>query len=100
MSDTVMSLRGYLVVAALLLLLLGATVGASMVSLGAFGVVVALLIAASKAGLVGAYFMHLRFSKPLTRLVAMAGLVWLLIALILTMTDYLTRAQPIIGMPK
>ena len=97
MAETPISQRGYLIVSGLLMLLLVATVGVAKVPLGVFSLAVAMAIAAIKAALVALYFMHLRFSTPLTRVFAAAGLLWLLIALVLTMADYLTRAEPMIG---
>lgn len=97
MAETAISPRGYLLVAGLLMLLLVATVGVAMLPLGPFGLVVAMAIAGTKAALVALYFMHLRFSTPLMRVFAAAGLLWLLIAMTLTLADYLTRAEPMIG---
>lgn len=80
----------YIVYGALLILLL-LTVLAARVDLGAWSVVVALLIAAVKALLVFLYFMHLRYSSRLVWVFAGASLVWLLILFSYTITDYLTR---------
>ena len=70
---------------------LGLTVALSFVSLGSFTIVVALAIAFAKTGLIALYFMHLRYRAHLTWLFAAAGLVWLLILIGLTLSDYLTR---------
>jgi cytochrome c oxidase subunit 4 len=48
-------------------------------------------IAVSKATLVVLYFMHVRWSSRLIWVVVGAGMVWLVILLSLTMSDYLTR---------
>jgi len=37
------------------------------------------------------YFMNLKNDSPLTKLFAVAGLVWMLILIGLTLSDYLTR---------
>ena len=58
---------------------------------------VALTIAVTKATLVVWYFMGVRHNTPLTRVVVLAGLFWLLILFGLGMSDYLTR--PWIGVP-
>jgi len=97
MSTTPMTVRGYVWITGILMVLLVLTVVAARVPLGALSLVVALLIASVKAALVGLYFMHLRFTTPLTRLFAVAGLLWLAIAFVLTFSDYLTRAAPLIG---
>lgn len=80
----------YWVYSALIALTL-TTWGMAFVDLGAFSMVVALTIAAAKATLVGLYFMHVRFSDRLIRIVIVAALFWLGILLGLTMSDYLTR---------
>jgi cytochrome c oxidase subunit 4 len=85
------SLRTYYLVYAALLVLLLATVGVGMLHLGSFGLLVALTIAFVKAILVVLYFMHLRESTKLTWTFAAAGFVWLLILMVLMMSDYLTR---------
>jgi cytochrome c oxidase subunit IV len=53
--------------------------------------VVALAIAACKATLVILFFMHVRYSSNLTKIVVVAGLFWLAILLSLTLSDYKTR---------
>jgi cytochrome c oxidase subunit 4 len=58
---------------------------------------IALGIACLKASLVVWYFMGVRWNTPLTKVVVVAGLFWLLIMFGLTMSDYLTR--PWIGVP-
>ena len=53
--------RGYLAVFASLLVLTGMTVGVAYMNLpGSMGVIFGLLIAVTKATLIGAFFMHLR----------------------------------------
>ncbi|MCI0684618.1 MAG: cytochrome C oxidase subunit IV family protein [Gemmataceae bacterium] len=74
-----------------LLLLTGLTVAASLAPLGGLHTLVALAIASAKAALVLLYFMHLADSSRLTWVVALSGLLWLAILIILTMSDYLTR---------
>src|SRR5436853_609064 len=83
-----------------LLALLLATVLTTVVAyqpLGGFSVVVALVIACTKMLLVALFFMHIRHSTRLTRLVVLGGLLWLLILLFLTLTDFATRG--ILGVP-
>ena len=67
------------------------------VDLGAFSVVVALTIAVVKMLLVALFFMHVRHSTHLTRLVVVGGLVWLGILLLLTLADVFTRGW--LGVP-
>ena len=56
-----------------------------------FNPLVALSIAIFKATLVILFFMHVKYSARLTKVVVGAGIFWLLILLSLTMTDYLSR---------
>ena len=77
-----------------LLVLLAATVITTLVAfvdLGNFSVVVALTIAVGKMLLVALFFMHVRYSTRLTKLVIVGGLMWLAILLLLTLTDFFTR---------
>jgi len=84
----------------ILLALLVATAVTTLVSrvdLGPFSTVVALGIACTKMLLVALFFMHIRHSNKLTKLVVVGGLLWLAILLVLTMTDFATRG--ILGVP-
>ena len=67
------------------------------VDLGPFSVVVALAIAVGKMALVALFFMHVRHSTVLTRLVLVGGLLWLLILLALSMADFISRGW--LGVP-
>mgnify|MGYP001212068720 CR=1 FL=1 len=57
--------KTYLNVLLILLFLTIVTVAVSRVEFGAFNIVVALLVASVKAGIVGLYFMHLKYENPL-----------------------------------
>ena len=61
------------------------------VDLGPLNIVVALLIAMGKAGLVMLFFMHLRWSTRLVHIVAVASIFWLGILIAQTLSDYRTR---------
>ena len=76
-------------VALLALLLL--TWGLAEVDLGPFNNVVALGIAIAKMMLVVLFFMHARDEKPIMWLFIAAGVIWFLIMMDLTLSDYLTR---------
>ena len=91
MSQHIVSLKTYVAIFAALLALTATTVAIAYVDLGRLNTVVALVIAFGKALLVALFFMHLRYSSQLTKIVAAAGLAWLVILLGLTMGDYLTR---------
>lgn len=67
------------------------TTAVAYVDLGQFNVVVALTIAVCKASLVILFFMHVKYSPKLTKLVVIAGIFWLIILLTMTESDLLTR---------
>jgi len=97
MSEHVDSVKTYVLVFVALIALTIITTAVAFVNLGPFSVVAALTIATGKMLLVALFFMHLRHSTPLTRLVVLGGLVWLGILLVLTFADFATRAW--IGVP-
>ena len=80
-----------------LLIATGLTTGVAYIDLGPFSTIVALGIATAKMLLVALFFMHIRHSTKLTKLVVVGGLLWLAILLLLTMTDFATRG--ILGVP-
>jgi cytochrome c oxidase subunit 4 len=96
-TEHVDSVRTYAVVWIVLLILTGVTTAAAYVDLGHFNVVAALAIAVGKMLLVALFFMHVRHSTQLTRLVVAGGLLWLAILITLTMADVVTRGW--IGVP-
>ena len=63
----------------------------ALVDLRGWNTVVGLLIAAVQAVLSALFLMHLRWTRPVTRLVAVIGLLWLGILIFGTMDDLLTR---------
>jgi len=91
------SAKTYLVVLLALLLATVLTTAVAFVDLGSFSVVVALGIAVCKMLLVALFFMHIRHSTRLTKLVVVGGMLWLLILITLTLTDFVTRG--ILGVP-
>ena len=97
MTQHIDSVKTYAVIWGALLALTGITTAVAYIDLGAFSVVVALSIAVVKMLLVALFFMHVRHSTKLTKLVVTGGLVWFAILLALTMTDFLTRGW--IGTP-
>ena len=92
MSEHIDSVKTYTVVWLVLLALTAATTTVAYVDLGPFSVVVALVIAFCKMLLVALFFMHVRHSTKLTRLVTVGGLLWLAILLALTMADIVSRS--------
>jgi cytochrome c oxidase subunit 4 len=91
MAGHVVSVRVYLGVFLALLSLTGLTTWVSYFDLGPMNTVVALAIAAAKMLLVILYFMHVKYSSDLTRLVILAGFFWFAILVALTLSDELTR---------
>ena len=91
------SVGTYVKILVVLLIATGLTSWVANIDLGAFSTVVALGIATVKMTLVALYFMHIRHSTKLTKLVVVGGLLWLAILLLLTMTDFATRG--ILGVP-
>lgn len=75
-----------------LLVFTGITVGVSFLDLGPLNPVIALVIATTKALLVILFFMEIRFSSKITKVVVVSGIFFLFLLLGLTMSDYMTRA--------
>jgi cytochrome c oxidase subunit 4 len=87
----------YAAILGTLLFLTILTTTVAYVDLGAMSTVVALAIACTKMLLVALFFMHVRHSTKLTKLVVVGGLLWLAILLLMTLTDFWTRNW--IGVP-
>lgn len=92
MSDYIVPRRVYYLIFAALMVGTYITVQVSFFDLGALNTVVALTIAVTKAALVVLFFMHVRYSTRLTWAVVAGSVFWLGILLVLTFSDYLTRA--------
>jgi len=91
MSVHVVPKKIYFAVFILLLLLTGVTIRVAFVDLGRGNTILALTIAVVKALFVILYFMNVRYSPQLTRLVVVGGFFWLFILIAITMSDYLSR---------
>ncbi len=91
MSVHVIPVKIYFGIFAALMVLTAVTVVVAYYDLGVMNTVVALVIAATKAALVILYFMHVRYSPSLTKLVVAGSFLWLLIMLSITMSDYVSR---------
>ena len=89
--------RTYYVVFAILMLCTYLTVQIAFLDLGAMNTVAALGIAVFKATLVVLFFMHVKYSSRLTWAVVLGSVFWFGILIVLTMTDYLTRAWRTFG---
>ena len=74
-----------------LMVLTALTVAIAFVDLGVLNFPVALSIAILKATLVILFFMHVKYSSSLTKLICGGAFFFLFILFSLTMTDYLSR---------
>ena len=92
MSQQIVPVKTYVIVFAGLTGLTLMTTGVAFIDLGAFNTIAALAIAFCKMLLVIFFFMHLRQSGGLVRIVLLAGFFWLALLIGLTMSDYRTRA--------
>jgi cytochrome c oxidase subunit IV len=91
MSEPITPTRTYYSVFAALIALTLLTVGVSFLELGAWHTPIGVLIGVVKATLVVLFFMHLLHSSRASWLAVLAGLFWLGILMVLTLSDYLTR---------
>jgi len=91
MTEHIDSARTYVLVFVGLIGLTLLTTAVAFVNLGDFSVVAALAIAVCKMLLVALFFMHVRHSTQLTKLVLVGAMVWLGILILLTLTDFATR---------
>jgi len=91
MSGQVVPTKLYISVFIALIALTALTTGVAFINLGKWNTVAALVIAVCKATLVVLFFMHLRWSSNLLRMVVAASLLWLAILIVLTLSDVFTR---------
>ncbi len=91
MDEPVLSSKTYFWAYAALMLLLGASVGINHLNLGFGNMFISVSIAAVQAGILALVLMHGLYEKVLVRLVVCGALLWFLILVTLTMTDYITR---------
>lgn len=91
--------RSYVIVFALLLVLLGATVGAAFIDFHEFlpghfwNMSIAASIAIAKAVLIILFFMHVKTGPRRVVVFAMGGFLWLALMIALFMADYTTRTD-------
>ncbi|MGA7920254.1 MAG: cytochrome C oxidase subunit IV family protein [Candidatus Acidiferrales bacterium] len=93
MSEHIVPVRIYVAVFIGLLCLTALTTGVAFVDLGRaeLNTVVALVIAVVKMLLVVLFFMHVKYSPGLTKIVVVTGFFFLAILISLTLADELTR---------
>ena len=90
-SDHVVSVKLYVAIFAILIVLTAFTVWVAFIDLGLLNTFVALAVAVTKATLVILFFMHVKYSSKLTWLVVASGFFFLAIMLALTMSDIVSR---------
>ena len=91
MHEHIDAVKTYVFVFVALLGLTALTTIVAEIDLGAFNVAVALLLAVIKMLLVALFFMHLRHSPVLTKVVVCGGMLWLGILMVLSMADFISR---------
>ena len=91
-SQHVVSAGLYVLIFAILIVCTVLTAWIATVDLGQFNTVVALIIATFKASLVALVFMHVKYtSEKMTKAVLISVVFWLLLLLVLSLTDYASR---------
>jgi cytochrome c oxidase subunit IV len=93
MAEPVIARKIYLRAYAALLGLTLATTLLAFLNMGRFNTIVALVIAVVQASLIAGVFMHALYESALVRVILGGGVLWFLILITLTMTDYLTRSS-------
>ena len=82
---------GPLLVWVILLIMLAASAGSAFLPLGSLNPTLNLLIAAGMLLVLAAFLMELKDASALLRLIAAAGLFWVVFLFALTFTDYFSR---------
>jgi cytochrome c oxidase subunit IV len=91
-SEHIVPARLYWLVWAILIVATFLTAWIATVDLGPFNTIVALFIATCKASIVVLIFMHVKYThEKMTRPLLIGAVFWLLLLLVLSLTDYSTR---------
>ena len=91
-SEHIVSAGLYWLIWAILIICTVLTAWIATVDLGKFNTVVALAIATFKASIVALIFMHVKYTgEKMTRAVLISAVFWLLLLLVLSLTDYSSR---------
>ena len=91
MSAHVLPKSTYYTIFFSLMVLTAITVAVSFINLGSLNFPIAIGVAITKATLVVLFFMHVKYSSHMTKMIVAIAIFFLMILLGLTMTDYLTR---------
>lgn len=92
--------RVYLAVIAALMVMTATTVAVAYVDLGVFNDIVAIGIAVSKTTLVVLFFMHVKYSSTMVRLCVVVAVIFLVLLLGITWTDYWGRGLSPVAAPE
>ena|SRR5215469_3131013 len=91
-SEHVVSAGLYVLIFVILIVCTVLTAWIATIDLGQFNTVVALTIATFKASLVALIFMHVKYtSEKMTKAVLISVVFWLILLLVLSLTDYASR---------
>jgi cytochrome c oxidase subunit 4 len=90
-------IKMYVAIFAILIVLTVSTVIIAEIDLGELNIFAAMAIAVTKAMLVILFFMHVKESPRLTKLVVVAGFFWMAILFGLTFNDYISRGWTVLG---
>ena len=100
-GDHVVPVSLYVRVLTALMILLVLTVAAAFIDFDErfhipdLSMSIALIIAFTKALLIMLFFMHIKYGSKITAAFAASAFVWLGILMVLSMSDYLTRQNPV-----
>ena len=93
-TEHIVSSKLYWLIWTILIICTVLTAWIATVDLGPFNTVVALVIATFKASIVVLIFMHVKYtSEKMTKAILMAAIFWLLLLLMLSLTDYSSRPE-------
>jgi cytochrome c oxidase subunit 4 len=91
-SEHIAPSRLYWLVWAILIVATVLTAWIATIDLGPFNTVVALVIATAKASIVVLIFMNVKYtSEKMTKAILIAAVFWLLLLLVLSLSDYSSR---------
>jgi cytochrome c oxidase subunit 4 len=91
MAGHVSPVKVYIAIFGSLMVFTTITVSVAFINLGALNFPVAISIAIVKATLVILFFMHLKYSSRLTKLICASAFFFLIVLFGLTLSDYLSR---------
>lgn len=92
-KEHILPLSVYLTIGSILLVLTAVTVIVAQFHFGPYNLLVAMIIAATKASLVALYFMHLKYDNKLYATVFVLSVIFLAVFVTLTMFDTLRRGD-------